>query len=269
MSMTFSMALWGDKKATEHTVAFKEWTQAILDLCQKENMEPDFPSMKLMNGKPSKIKMPTFRKRLLKIKNLDINWLSLTKSKPNFHYLYKDWEFSSSIESKQWLNSIYVGFDIEKLSQLYKEKFEILSNMLTYFTIDYGFCFHLESKYSPGIYVFGMLDTTFDNIIEKFDSESTALWSNYQPEAMHAVKNGKLRYLYEYNIINASHLKRQVYGNTLEQWISCSSEKGTLRPLNDRLYLWSVEPSRLSSLIHLLMDQNIFLLDKNMKPNFE
>jgi len=267
--MTFSMALWGDNKSTKHIVSFKEWTQSILDLCQKENMEPDFPSMKLMNGKPSKIKMSTLRKRLLKIENQDLKWISLTKSKPNFHYLFTDWELSSSIESDEYFNCIYLGIDIEKLSQLYTEKFEILSKMLTYFTIDYGFCFHMESKYSPGIYVFGMLDTTYDKIIEKFDSESTSLWSNFKPEAMHAVKNGKLRYLYEYNIINTSHLKRPVYGNTLEKWISSSPEKGTLRPLNDRLYLWSVEPSRLSSLIHLLMDQNIFLLDKNMKPNFE
>jgi len=30
---------------------------------------------------------------------------------------------------------------------------------------------------------------------------------------MHAVKNGKFRYLFEYNIINIKHLEKPVFGN--------------------------------------------------------
>jgi len=267
--MTFSLALWGDIKSTNQTIPFKEWTQSILDFCQKENMEPDFPSMKLKNGKPSNLKMPTFKKRLLKIENQDLKWIDITKSIPNFHYLITDWELSSSITSDEFFNKIYLGIDIEKLSQLYTEKFEILSNMLTYFTIDYGFCFHMNSEIGPSLYVSGILISGKKMNLDEFDRESNTVFQNYQPKAIQTVKNGKLKYLYEYNIINASHLRRQVFGNTLEKWISSSPENGTLRPLNNRLYLWSVETSRLSSLIDLLMDQNIFLLDKNLKPNFE
>ncbi|MCC5816298.1 MAG: hypothetical protein JJT78_16225 [Leptospira sp.] len=269
MVNTFNIALFGEKRSSEQILLFKEWSDAILSLCEKENMEPDYPSIRLVNSKSSNIKLSTYKNRLKKLENYELSYLDLTKSQPDFSYISKDWELSTNINRDQHFDRIYLGFDIDKLKSLYKEKLNILAQQLKFIEVDYGFCFHMDSAYGPGLYVSGIFDSTFFNIITKFEKESTILWVNNESKAMHAVKNGKLRYLYEYNIINKSHLERKVFGISLDDWVESSPENGNITPVSDNHYMWTIDPKNLNSLINNLIDQNIFLLDRNYKPNFD
>ncbi|WP_261638003.1 hypothetical protein [Leptospira sp. 85282-16] len=267
--MTFNIALFGDQNPSGCAIHFKEWSQAILDLCKKENIVPDYLSLKLLNGKSSNLKLSTFINKLAKLENKEINYLDISKSESDFSYISIDWELSTSIVRKKHFDRIYFGFNSEKLKSTYLEKFNIILNLLRFIEVDYGFCFHMDLKSGPGLYAADMIATSAENILTKFDKESMALWSNYQPKAFQAVKTGKLKYLYEFNIINNFHLKRHVFGKRLEDWITSSSVNGSLHPLKDNLFLWSIETAQLDWLFELLMDQNIFLLDRNLKPNFE
>jgi hypothetical protein len=269
MANTFNIALFGENSSSKQVPFFKEWSDYILSLCEKENMEPDYTSIRLVNHKSSKIKLSTYKNRMKKFENYELSYLDLTKSQPDFSYISIDWELSANIKIDKHFNRIYLGFDIEKLKTIYRERISILSQLLQFMEVDYGFCYHMDLKYGPGLYVSGMFVANYSDIFSKFEEECTALWFNYQPKAIHAVKNGKLRYLYEYNILNKSHLERKVFGKSLVEWINSSAENGSIAPINDKLYLWTIDPKNLNSLINNLIDQNIFLLDRNYKPNFD
>ncbi|TGL46697.1 hypothetical protein EHQ59_17660 [Leptospira kemamanensis] len=269
MANTFNIALFGEKNSNKDVLHFKEWSEYILSLCEKENMEPDYPSIRLVNNKSSNIKLSTYKNRMKKLENYELSYLDLTKSQPDFSYISKDWELSANIDRDEYFDRIYLGFDIDKFKTVYIERLSIISQVIQFMAVDYGFCFHMDLKYGPGLYVSGIFVANYSNIFSKFEKESTSLWSNYQPDAMNAVKNGKLRYLYEYNILNKSHLERKVFGKSLEDWVKSSLKNGTIIPINDKLYMWTIDPKNLHSVINPLIDQNIFLLDRNYKPNFD
>lgn len=269
MSKTFSIALFGRAKRDFRNNHFKEFAQQIFELCQKERIEPDYLNIEFINGKSSQLNLPNFKKRLLKLENNDLNYLSIIKAKSDFSYLLLDWVISTSITCDENINQIYFGIDIEELTLLYEEKFQILSTLLDFIEVEYGFCFHSDSKYAPSAYVSGMHVSTQSESMSKFESESISVWSNYLPKSIDSVANGKFRYLYESNIINHFHLKRKVFGFYLGDWILKSPEYGYLKPLNEKLFLWTINQKNLEQLRNLFINENCFLLDQNIKPNFD
>lgn len=269
MDKIFSIALFGENSLQDQSVLFKDWAYYILKLCESENIVPDYNSIRLTTGKKSQIKLPTFSKRLKNLNNSDLVQLGIMKSKTDFSYLITGFDFDASIDSREYLDSTYLGFNTHTLSELYRKRFIILRKLCEFSKIDYGFCFDMDLKYGPGCYVSGMLVDRLSKILDEFERESSSLWFNFQPEAIKAVKKGKLRYIYEYNLINLNHIERKVQGRSLGDWISLSADNGKLEKLTDDLFIWSVLPSQLDFIVKVLINEKVFLLDKEMKPNFD
>lgn len=67
-------------------------------------------------------------------------------------------------------------------------------------------------------------------------------------------KSGLLRNVYEINFLSEPHLRRQVDGSTLREWITNDPSRGTLNAMSEGIVMWKVQDSFLSTVRHDLRD---------------
>ena len=72
-------------------------------------------------------------------------------------------------------------------------------------------------------------------------------------------KTGDLRDLYPLNFISETHLQRDVFGQSLRQWIESDLVRGTLEPLNGALWTWEIPQENISDLRLQLKDTDILV----------
>jgi len=72
-------------------------------------------------------------------------------------------------------------------------------------------------------------------------------------------KTGDFRDLYPLNFIGEAHLKRDVFGQTLRQWIETDSARGTLEPLNETLWTWEIPQENISALRQQLKPTDLLI----------
>ena len=72
-------------------------------------------------------------------------------------------------------------------------------------------------------------------------------------------KLGDLRDVYPINFLSSPHLERDVYGQSLKNWILSSSDHGELKQLDETLWSWHIEEEKISSVREDLRNTGILL----------
>lgn len=112
----------------------------------------------------------------------------------------------------------------------------------------YGTAFQLDQKEKgPMTYLAAIL-----NPDDSHEMESSILnWDHAYNDPYSdcgTYKTGDFRDLYPLNFIGEAHLKRDVFGQTLREWIEADLARGTLEPLNETLWTWEIPQENISDL---------------------
>lgn len=111
----------------------------------------------------------------------------------------------------------------------------------------YGFVTVMPRDRLPPGYATGLASggaTGGDRLVWDASSWGRGAWKEYDV---------KLRNVHALNFLTAQHLEQRIGNCILKEWINGSTERGVLRPWDERLFLWSLTP-RLDSVDLLRWD---------------
>lgn len=139
----------------------------------------------------------------------------------------------------------------------------LAKDILQWVKAGYGIAYQRDFDKGPGLYASGMITGpdrychSEDTIIER-ELDNISKWFHIygEPEDYH---HGDLRDIYPLNFLSETHLKRDVHGKTLKEWIGSNSDHGTLKPLTDILWSWRVPEDKIDSIREALKDTGIIL----------
>lgn len=110
----------------------------------------------------------------------------------------------------------------------------------------------------------GAVHTPPDGLLTSEQKELIFVWARDQD----SVISGKLRDLYQYNILSPVHLGRTIQGVSLQSWIAANpAERGTLEPIAERNVLWTVPATqyqRIRDILHV--NDMLIAYDKQIVP---
>ncbi|MFC0179593.1 hypothetical protein [Thorsellia kenyensis] len=133
---------------------------------------------------------------------------------------------------------------------------KIATDIVHEFNFDYGYGFKMQHKYGPSCYMFGVI---YSNGKRSFRSDeerkriSNWMWGSEK------VYSGNIRDVYEMNFLSKDCLLQQTKVGELKTWIESSSKNGSLKKINDKIFLWNVELQEIerirTSLISILVSE--------------
>lgn len=108
---------------------------------------------------------------------------------------------------------------------------------------DYGIGFNRTMKLGPTLYAIGLAQGL--NLFEERDKvERVNAWGSAGIEGK-IFRNGILRDLYPWNLLTKMQLDRLVGQVSLKSWIEADSERGTISPMSDTMWLWKLTESQI------------------------
>lgn len=120
--------------------------------------------------------------------------------------------------------------------------------------------FRFPWMFSPSAYFAGI---TYDHSVKQLggptfeDGERIANWSNHCYRGLRP-SDGYMRDVYPINILTDKHLRRQVGGHTLREWIADDPRRGKIEQF-DRKFLWQIPDDQLVAVQSALDANRLFL----------
>lgn len=125
---------------------------------------------------------------------------------------------------------------------------------------EYGIGYMRDRSLGPSLYAVGI------NKGEELSYEEAlriSRWGN--ASKAHVWREGLLRDIYPWNFITHAHLRKQVNGISLQEWIVQDSQRGEIIPLSKDISLWDIKEINILTVRKILQDNNIiFELDKHI-----
>ena len=139
--------------------------------------------------------------------------------------------------SKIFGAQLYIGFDFELLNN-YQEKIieELIKPLSNSLKPQYGYAYISEVGECPFGYSAGFIHTPDNYILAEDKKELITKWVNN----IDLMYEGKIRDLYQINILSNLQLSNKINGSSLQNWIVSDLKRGILTPFNDKLFLWTV-----------------------------
>jgi hypothetical protein len=230
-----------------HHLDYKNPRDFLLQECFNEvlNFEKSYglsPSLIGLKGKGfSNNKITHFKKGLQQLENncfdnLESFNLYTTISESLDFAFY--WKILVSISiSKIFGTQLYVGFNFELLKN-YQEKIieELIKPLSNSLNPQYGYAYISEVGEGPFGYSAGFVHTPDNYVLADDKKELITKWINN----IDLIYEGKIRDLYQINILSGLQMSSQINGYSLQNWIVSDLRRGTLTPFNDNLFLWVV-----------------------------
>jgi hypothetical protein len=110
----------------------------------------------------------------------------------------------------------------------------------------YGIGFTRESRLGPAMYAIGMSEGLGPSGREYAESLEISRWGDLGM-VREVFREGFLRDVYPWNLLNQAQLDRQVDGLSLREWIAHDPERGALTPASIDRWLWEVSSRRVSA----------------------
>ncbi|MEN8237136.1 MAG: hypothetical protein ABFQ95_06310 [Pseudomonadota bacterium] len=123
----------------------------------------------------------------------------------------------------------------------------------------YGYCFQRRFAHSPTFYTVGIIGCEGEDEPSEEEEREITKWGNEFSYSDGTYKAGDLRDIYPLNILTQPHLDRDVYGQSLKDWIESSPEHGDLKKLTDTLWSWWVPKEKIQSVREELSNTGIIL----------
>lgn len=155
----------------------------------------------------------------------------------------------------------YLCFDEEIISFTYEALEKLLIDLCQFCSPKYGIGYLREKKYGPGYYAFGMshgLKLAYEDPEHGKEDDRITKWLDVY-RGNEGYQTGDLRDIYPFNVLCQTHLARIVNGSRLEDWIQATPERGQLKKITDTLWIWWVEPEKISAVREALAPSGIVL----------
>jgi hypothetical protein len=172
-------------------------------------------------------------KRLRQAREEDLKCFTIYALPPDNATDMADGIFDAYFEGK----SFVLAFDDQILSYSIDLMCDLTKDLLTFIPSCYGYCYQRLFQKGPTFYPLGILVG-----LKYGDPERKTItkWG-LDVESKH-YKTGDFRDIYTLNIIGEPHLSRMINTTlSLKEWIASDIRYGTLSPLNEKIWAWSVE----------------------------
>lgn len=127
---------------------------------------------------------------------------------------------------------------------------KIATDIVNEFNFDYGYGFKMQHKYGPSEYMHGVIYSVGKRSFRSEEERNRItnwMWGSEK------VYSGNIRDVYEMNFLSKDCLLQQTEVGELKTWIKSSSKNGSLKKINDKIFLWSVELQEIERIRTALM----------------
>jgi hypothetical protein len=236
----------------------EEWYHQIIDWFLVSNQTPTRMGISGENVKKSD-KTKTFKHydkvlKVVKFKNINDIWISATP--PNHNETF-DSIFTAGLDLNSPRTFLVLCFDdsILGFDQSYAEAFG--QEMASYFDARYGIAYQRDFTKGPGLYAYGGIGSAGGVDIPEEEEDRITKWLHTYGRDDY--KLGDLRDVYPLNFLSSPHLERNVYGQSLKDWILSSPDHGDLKLLDQTLWSWYIPEDKIPSVREALRDTGILI----------
>ncbi|ODA36607.1 hypothetical protein [Planctopirus hydrillae] len=103
----------------------------------------------------------------------------------------------------------------------------------------YGYLFSQAKDNGPFFYAMGMNFGVPSNFKTSDSQLAISRWGDVGLE-QEVYRQGVLRDVFPYNYLSEAHVSRRIGDKTFTQWVDSDSWRGTIRPINEKAWLWRV-----------------------------
>lgn len=167
------------------------------------------------------------------------------------------WKILVSISISKILGAhLYIGFYFEQFNN-YKEQIieGLIKPLSASLKPQYGYAYISRVGDGPFGYSSGFVHTPDNNALVEDQKELIVKWANN----MDLLSEGKIRDLYQINILSNLQLSNQVNGSSLQDWIASDFRRGILAPFTDMAFLWSVPMDSYNESREILNNNNLLI----------
>ena len=245
---------------------FEKHIHIFLDFEKSHLLEPTYIGLNGRGYTNNKIiKFSTGLKQLNDNSFKNLTSVSIFTSDPVSDDIAFYWETKFHLSCSNILGAhCYMGVNI-KHTELKNDMFRTLVNPICQvFQPLLGYAYVTSPEDGPSAYSQGAVHTPHNEYLTEAQKELSFTWSRNQD----LVASGKLRDLYQFNILSQIHLEHNVEGNTLKNWIiSNPVEQGVLTPLSAKNTLWTVDLFNYHTIRDKLFESNLLIAyDKSITP---
>lgn len=217
-------------------IDFKGWFYCIEEWFRQENIKPtkiDYTGKNGVKGR-STIKFENGKKQLesCNFEGIDGIWVSATL--PHVGIEMIDFMFAAHLDCSSTRGTFMLCWDdqVTKFERGYLEN--LAKSSYLYLQPAYGYSYQREFQYNPSFYPFGM---TGGNSISREEEVQITKWQvEYSGNGNY--KTGMLRDIYPINFLSANHMRIEIEGQKLLDWIQSNSSHGDLEQLLPDLWSW-------------------------------
>jgi hypothetical protein len=242
---------------------FKRWVEYIVAFLENYDLVPN----RLGGHRKSARKNVTFKGgiKALEASNYDTDFIWIGALPLEYKSDTGDALFSSSISIsleydkviKLIFNDDIAPFDVGLVNKLALDLWNITK-------AQYGYFYQRSIYHGPLWYPSGVIcGLSRDNPKEKRERAMITKWGNsrYPNATKNKYEIGRIRDIYPVNFLTQPHLERIVFdGQTLEQWIQASPDRGHLLQLDQEgFWSWAVEQDHIAAIYDALKNSGIIV----------
>lgn len=103
---------------------------------------------------------------------------------------------------------------------------------------------------------------TGNNFVTIFPYENPLPWQQETPglyQGASRYTHSMLRMVYPHNLLNSNHMNMKIDGINLKEWVTCGANRGSLKEIDNNLFLWTVESTSIDELNNLLGNSGLLI----------
>ena len=176
-------------------------------------------------------------KQLEKNRFKGIESISIYTNESDYQDFAFYWKMLCSVSISKIVGShLYIGYCLCTLKDKKDILEELIKPLVYLFKPQYGYAYVSRVSDGPFGYGSGFIHTPDDTCLDEDQKEAITKWSNNTE----LISEGKLRDLYQINILSNTQINSKMDGNSLGEWIKMDENRGTLTRFSDLLFLWTV-----------------------------
>jgi hypothetical protein len=223
------------------SVADEPWLELAIASFEKCRVVPDICSL-AFHDEPTRL-MPLANLKSELAKRSGLSAVQLFSTVPYFKQLAFGWRISAGVGTSP-RKTMFFGWDDLAFPFELKWIREFLRKLAGICEMTYGIGYQRPFVQGPDLYAYGISAGLSYAGPDREESNRIALWMR-ERMGNNRHKSGMLRDVYRVNVLTDAHFRVNVDDVPLRQWIGATAKRGSLEPINDKVWLWHVPADRL------------------------